>query len=63
MRLIAIAVAAVAMVVIPAGCGSDDDETTSAAEPVTEVTLTADDVSETEKTFELSATPTAETED
>jgi uncharacterized cupredoxin-like copper-binding protein len=62
MKRFALAVAAVMLFAIPTGCGSDDDdEGTSVAESTTEVTLTADDISETEKTFELSATPTAET--
>ena len=49
-----------------AGCGDDEDEgageSAASTESVQEVTVTADDVSETEKTFELSATPTEETE-
>jgi uncharacterized cupredoxin-like copper-binding protein len=61
MKRFALAVAAVMLFAIPTGCGSDDDEGTSVAESPTEVTLTADDISETEKTFEPSATPTAET--
>ena len=64
MRRFAIVTAAAVLIAVPvAGCGSDDDESTTedAAASVEEVTLTADDISETEKTFELSATPTAET--
>jgi hypothetical protein len=52
--------------VFATGCGDDEDEGSSdsaeSTESVQEITLTADDVSETEKTFELSATPTPETE-
>ncbi len=65
MRRFAIVTAAAVLIAVPvAGCGSDDEESSSAPEEtasVEEVTLTADDISETEKTFELSATPTAET--
>jgi len=63
MRRFAIVTAAAVLIAVPvAGCGSDDDEsTTEEAASVEEVTLTADDISETEKTFVLSATPTAET--
>ena len=63
MRRFAIVTAAAVLIAVPvAGCGSDDDEsTTEEAASVEEVTLTAGDISETEKTFELSATPTAET--
>jgi len=63
MRRFAIVTAAAVLIAVPvAGCGSDDEESaTEEAASVEEVTLTADDISETEKTFELSATPTAET--
>jgi len=63
MRRFAIVTAAAVLIAVPvAGCGSDDDESaTEEAASVEEVTLKADDISETEKTFELSATPTAET--
>lgn len=64
MRRFAIVTAAVLIAVPAAGCGSDDEESTSALEETAsaeEVTLTADDISETEKSFELSATPSAET--
>jgi len=63
-QLTAAIVAALVLGLGVAACGDDDEETTSAAEEtasVEEVTVTADDVSATEKTFELSATPTAET--
>lgn len=62
MRRFATATAAAALIAIAAaGCGSDDDESTTETASAVEVTLTADDISATEKTFELSATPTAET--
>lgn len=64
MRRLVLAVAVAMLIAVPAGCGSDDDESSGAedeAAAVEEVTLTADDISETEKTFELSATPTPET--
>jgi hypothetical protein len=52
--------------VFAVGCGDDEDEgseeSAATTESVQEVTVTADDVSETEKTFELSGTPTEETE-
>lgn len=52
--------------VFAVGCGDDEDEgsgdSAAGTESVQEVTLTADDASETEKSFELSATPSAETE-
>ena len=63
MRRFAIVTATAVLIAVPvAGCGSDDEESaTEEAASVEEVTLTAGDISETEKTFELSATPTAET--
>jgi hypothetical protein len=49
-----------------AACGGDDDEEATPAGEETasaeEVIVTADDPSATEKTFDLSATPTAETQ-
>jgi len=67
LRLCAVASAAVLITGgVFAGCGDDDDETTTGAsataaeESVEEVTLTADDAGGN-YTFELSATPTAET--
>jgi len=67
-RLIATAIAVLVLSAGVTACGGDDEESTTTAaeeetatESVEEVTLTADDISPTEKTFELSAMPTAET--
>lgn len=66
-RLLAVATA-LTLALGAAACGDDDDDdgggdTTAAAEAdATEVTVTADEVSADEYTFELSAMPTAETE-
>ena len=58
-RLLATFTSASVLALGVAAC--DDDEAGDEAEPATEVTLTADEVSADELTFELSATPTAET--
>ena len=65
-RAIAV-VAALALALGAAGCGDDDDggdagDTTATEADATEVTVIADEVSPDRYTFELSATPTAETE-
>jgi plastocyanin len=67
-RAIAV-LAALTLALGAAACGDDNDDgdggETTAAETeadTTEVTVTADEVSPDEYTFELSATPTAETE-
>jgi hypothetical protein len=70
-RAIAV-IAALTLAVGGVACGGDDDDdggdttaaeaTTETTADATEVTVTADEVSPNEFTFELSATPTAETE-
>jgi uncharacterized cupredoxin-like copper-binding protein len=68
-RLAAVTVA-LALAFGAVACGDDDDDdggdtaarTTEETADATEVTVTADEVSQNEFSFELSATPTAETE-
>jgi len=66
LALIALA-GSLALGVIAAGCGEDDDEGSEAASTSTSTTETADasevTVTADEYTFDLSATPTAETEE